>query len=299
MAVSSRPGVAFSCGCAGVAARASGHDDTVTDAVSTTVDSARDATQGHAIKRLARVGLAARGVIYLLIGWLAWLTAAGAPEDTSKDQSGALREISQHTGGRLVLAVLAAGLAGYALWRLSECLLGSPDQDHGIGHRLLSGVRAVAYGTLAVTAAGLVLGSSSSNSGEAQETATARLMDHTLGRWVIAAVGLVVIGVGVAFIRKGVLRTFLKHFALSGSRRRFVVMSGCGGNIARGAVLILTGIVVIHAAWTYDAQQARGLDGALQELAQTSAGPALLYLAGIGLALFGAYGLAEARWRQL
>lgn len=275
-----------------------GHDEQVTDAASTTVDSARDATQGRTMKRLARVGLAARGIIYLLIGWLAWLTASGDPEDSAKDQTGALREISQHSGGRIVLAVLAVGLASYALWRLSECVLGSADEDDGVGHRLLSGGRAIAYGTLASTAAGLVLGSGS-GSGDTKETVTARLMDHPAGRWLIAGVGAVVIGVGIAFIRKGVLRKFMKHYALSGARRRFVVVTGCGGNIARGAVLILTGGVVVHAAWTYDTEQARGLDGALQELAQTTAGPALLYVAGAGLAMFGVYGLAEAAWRRL
>lgn len=250
------------------------------------------------MKSLARVGLAARGIIYLLIGWLAWLTAAGDPEDSKKDQTGALQEIAQHSGGRVLLGVLAAGLAGYALWRLSECILGSAGEDDGIGHRLLSGVRAVAYGSLAYTAASLVFGSGG-GSGDKQKTVTARLMESTAGRWAIAAVGVVVIGVGIGFVVKGAMRKFMKHFALGGARRRFVVITGCAGNIARGAVFVLTGGVVIHAAWTYDAEQARGLDGALQELAQTSGGPVLLYIAGAGLALFGVYGLAEAAWRRL
>ena len=251
------------------------------------------------MKSLARVGLAARGIIYLLIGWLAWLTASGDPDDSKKDQSGALQEIAQHSGGRILLAVLAIGLAGYALWRLSECILGSAGEDDGIGHRLLSGVRAVAYGALAFNAASLVFGASGDDSGGKQKTVTARLMESTGGRWVIALVGAVVIGVGIGFIVKGVLRKFMKHYALSGARRRFVVVTGCAGNIARGAVFVLTGGVVIHAAWTYDTEQARGLDGALQELAHTAAGPALLYVAGVGLALFGVFGLAEAAWRRL
>lgn len=266
---------------------------------SDTAASARQATQGGAVKALARVGLAARGIIYLLIGWLAWLTASGDPEDSSKDQTGALQEIAQRSGGRVLLAVLAVGLAAYALWRLSEFALGSAGEDDGAGHRLLSGVRAVAYGALAFTAASLVLGSSGDSSGDTQQTVTARLMGSTAGRWAIAAVGAIVIGVGIGFIVKGALRKFMKHYALSGARRRFVVTTGCVGNIARGAVFVLTGGVVIHAAWTYNTEQARGLDGALQELAQTAAGPALLYLAGIGLALFGVYGLAEAAWRRL
>lgn len=271
----------------------------MTSDASAPIDTARDATQGAGIKRLARVGLAARGIIYLLIGWLAWLTASGDPEDSKKDQTGALQEIAQRSGGRILLAVLAIGLAAYALWRLSEFVLGSAGDDDGIGHRLLSGARAIAYGALAFTAASLVLGSSGDDSGDKQKTVTARLMESTAGRWAIAAVGAVVIGVGIGFIVKGALRKFMKHFALSGSRRRFVLATGCAGNIARGLVFAFTGGVVIHAAWTYDAEQARGLDGALQELAQTSAGPVLLYLAGVGLALFGVYGLAEARWRRL
>lgn len=261
--------------------------------------SARHITQSKPVKRLARVGLAARGLIYLLIGWLAWLTAAGDPEDSSKDQHGAMQEIAQRDGGRVVLSVLAVGLGAYALWRLSEFLLGSTGENEGMGPRLLAGCRALAYGFLAFVAAQLVIRNARDGSGGARQLVTDRLMQNTAGRWLIALAGAVVIGVGAAFVRKGVLRTFMKHYALRAGRRRFVEITGAAGNVARGAVFALTGVLVIHAAWTYDSSEARGLDGALQSLAQTSAGPVLLYAAGAGLALFGVYGLAEAAWRRL
>jgi hypothetical protein len=273
----------------------------VTDAstaASSVAQQAKSTTQSPWVKRLARVGLAARGLIYLLIGWLAWLAASGDPEDSSKDQQGAMQEIAQRDGGRAVLAVLAIGLAAYALWRLSEFVFGSADDD-GVGRRLLSGCRAVAYGFLAFTAASFALTDSGSGSEGKQKEITARLMESTAGRWAIAAVGAVVIGVGVAFVVKGIRRTFMKHYGLSGARRTFVLVTGAVGNVARGLVFGFTGGLVIHAAWTYDAEDAGGLDSALQSLAQTSAGPALLYAAGAGLAVFGVYGLAEAAWRRL
>ena len=68
---------------------------------------------------------------------------------------------------------------------------------------------------------------------------------------------------------------------------------------ARGLVFALTGALVVSAAWTYDAAKASGLDGALRTLRDRPSGELLLTLAGAGLAIFGIYGLAEARYRRV
>ena len=70
-------------------------------------------------KALARLGLAARATIYLLIGWFALLLALGK-RPPEADQRGAMQEIVRHTGGFVLLWVIAIGLSGYALWRWSR-----------------------------------------------------------------------------------------------------------------------------------------------------------------------------------
>lgn len=60
----------------------------------------------------------------------------------------------------------------------------------------------------------------------------------------------------------------------------------------------LAGIWLIRAAIDFDPHKARGLDGALRSLANTDAGPWLLYAAAAGLVVFGIYGMAEAGWER-
>ena len=60
----------------------------------------------------------------------------------------------------------------------------------------------------------------------------------------------------------------------------------------------LAGAFVISAAVNYDPKKAGGLDRALRELADTSAGPWLLGVVAVGLVMFGIYGYAEAKWRR-
>ena len=71
------------------------------------------------MERLGRVGLAAKGVLYAVVGILAVKVALGGREQ-SPDKDGALTTIAQQPFGRGLLVLLALGLAGYALWRLAR-----------------------------------------------------------------------------------------------------------------------------------------------------------------------------------
>jgi hypothetical protein len=72
------------------------------------------------IEGLARLGYAAKGVVYVLIGWLAVQAALGTGGRTTGSR-GALLEILAGPFGRVALGVAAVGLAGYALWRFVQC----------------------------------------------------------------------------------------------------------------------------------------------------------------------------------
>ena len=51
--------------------------------------------------------------------------------------------------------------------------------------------------------------------------------------------------------------------------RRIVWILGTVGTTARGVVFALTGYFVVQAAWNYEPQKARGLDGALRTVANS------------------------------
>ena len=93
------------------------------------------ATHSTGAAALARAGLVARGVIYLLIGWVALMLALGRSNNEA-DQRGALQTLAHKHFGSLALWLLAIGFAAYALWRLSEAAFGVTGEGFGAGPRV-------------------------------------------------------------------------------------------------------------------------------------------------------------------
>ncbi len=268
-------------------------------ALSEATDKARSAADSRPVDWLARFGLAARGSVYILMGLLAALVAKG--ENAEVDQKGALRALAAQPFGEVVVLLLAVGFAGYAVWRLSEAAFGVVGEKPGAGPRIKSLVRGLIYLGLTFTAVSLLLGSRGSQSKQ-QTTLTARVMDYTGGRFLVAVAGLVIAGVGVALVVEGLQLKFMRHFPqgqLSDSLREAIKQLGRVGTVARGLVFALVGVLVVAAAWTHDASKAGGLDEALKTLRDQAYGPYLLAFAALGLMIFGVYGLAEARYRRV
>lgn len=262
--------------------------------------SARQAARSPQMKGLARLGLAARATIYLLIGWLALLLAYGKPQGET-DQRGALNEVARHAGGEVLLWVITAGLAAYALWRFSEAAFGVVGEGNKKGPRVQSFVRGCIYAFFAVNAFNLVAHARQQNQVRQQQTWTAKVMSHTGGRWAIGILGAIIVVVGVMLVVEGLTHKFEKHLDLgrmSQSTRRVVRLLGTVGTAARGVVFTIAGFFVVRAAYDFDPKKARGLDGALRSLADNSAGTWLLGAAALGLIAFGVYGYAEAVWRR-
>jgi hypothetical protein len=264
---------------------------------------------GHAaassdwLSMLARGGLVTRGVNYVLIGVLAGQIAFGAA-GRSERRVGALRSVAAHPGGTLVLWLLAVGFAGLILWRLAEAAYGQAGPEGSKPRkRLASLVGAILYGLVLAGVIGFLLGSGSQTSGNHQSKAlTARFMSHAGGRWFVLALGMIVVGAGLAIVVDGVRKTFLKHLSLGQTNagvRQTVEVLGVVGVIARGIVFAIVGGFLTMAAITFDAQKAQGLDGALHKVATTPLGPWLLVMVAVGLVTFGVYSFCEARWRDV
>jgi hypothetical protein len=266
--------------------------------------SARRVARSDGFKGLAKLGFAARGTIYLLIGWFAVLLVRGkhSPET---DQRGAMQEVARHDGGYLLLWVIAIGFVGYALWRFSEVafgVVGKGAKAKDKGPRLQSLARGLIYAGLAVSAFNLLAHARSKSQASQQQLLTSKVMQYPAGRWVVAIAGVVVIGVGLGLIYEGVARKFKDHFALAdmpAGSRRIVWFLGTFGITARGVVFALTGFFLIRAAWDYDPSKARGLDGALRHtVADSGTGRLLVGVCAVGLIAFGLYAYAEAAWRR-
>ena len=266
--------------------------------------SARAALASPWVERLARLGLAARGVVYALIGLLAVQTAFGARSASRiTDTRGVLQLVAQQS--RALLWLLAVGLFGYALWRVVE---GIRDPEHrgrdakGLAVRAGRVVSGLLHGGLAYAAVRIALGAGADRSPGGAQGWTADLMSKPFGRGLVAIAGLCVIGSGCAQIWKGWNEKFrrrLKLQEMSPGEQRLAIQSGKLGMMARGVVFLLSGWCLLQAALRFDPGQARGLGGALEALARQPHGPWLLGLVALGLVAFGAHSLLLARYRRI
>ncbi|MFE2440898.1 DUF1206 domain-containing protein [Streptomyces melanosporofaciens] len=257
----------------------------------------------RAIEAAARWGLATRGVLYLLIGVLALRIALGDRGEQA-DRGGALQVLAQQPFGAALVWAVGIGLVCMALWRLSEAVFGAAGPDGGAARKRLAGAaRAVFYGVVAYSVLSFATGEQGSGSSDRQsQDVTARALDLPYGRWLVAAAGTAVAAAGVWIAVRALRRGFRKHLkvgAMSRRTRRTVEALGVCGGVARGAVFAVAGGFALSAAVRYDPGEAKGIDDTLRTFAGTAAGPWLLMAVALGLALFGVFSFAMARWRRV
>ncbi|WP_030378074.1 MULTISPECIES: DUF1206 domain-containing protein [unclassified Streptomyces] len=263
----------------------------------------REAT-GTVTEGAARAGLAARGVIYLLVGTLALQIAFGEGHRQA-DRGGALAEIADKPFGAVVLWALAAGLAGMALWRLSEAVLGAAGPDgHKPRKRLTSAARFVFYGFVASSVLLFAAGShgGGGSSDKQSKDMTAKVLQLPGGQWIVGLAGAGIAVAGVWIGARAVLRKYhdkLKLGQMSRRARQAVDVTGVGGGAARGLVFAAAGVFAVRAAVAYEPDKAKGLDDTLRSFAHTPAGPWLLVCVAVGFVLFGLFSFAMARWRKV
>jgi hypothetical protein len=275
--------------------------DARTDRTTVVEGQARRAANSDWLDRAARLGFVAKGLVYALIGVLTLQVAFGGSERT--DQKGALQNIAEKPGGSIVLWLMALGFLAYAGWRFSEAAWGRQDETDDkkrTAKRLGSAANGLVYLAFAVLAFRTVTSSSSSSSSGAD--VTAKVLEWPGGQALVVLAGLVIVAIAIGLTWRGLKTDFEKHLDTSSmSRTTFSAVRRLGqvGYIARGAVFLLVGGLVIKAALDHEPGKAQGFDVALKSLAGAPFGQLLLVLAGLGLVCFGAYCVAEARYRRL
>lgn len=271
---------------------------------------AEDRVQTHGAgwkDSMGRVGLVGRGVLYGVIALLALQLAFGSPTEEASSE-GAIEWIAGQPFGQFLLVALTVSLFALAAWRFLDALVGDPVEGDEGSDRVRFAAKGVVYLALAVTALSTTIsnwgggtssgGSSggSGGSGQSEQKATAVVLDWPMGRWIVGAVGLAVIGYAVyVFKRHSVDSKFMERLSTTSDA---VERAGRFGYAARSVVWALIGYFLVQAAITYDPEQAKGLSGALQEVADASWGPWLLGAMALGLLAFGAFCVAEARYRR-
>ena len=267
---------------------------------------ARDAAMhtSPAIRTLARAGYAAKGVVYALVGGLALLAAFTSQGQVSGSR-GALRWLTNQPFGQALLIVIGAGLAGYALWCFVRAVVDPEDDGNdakGLAKRAFQFGKGVVHVALVIAVVGMVRGTGDGGGGEGIDKWTTKLMSVPLGRWLVAAAGVFVIGYGAQQLYKAWTTDLDDQLSLGRmgpAAAKWTIRFSRFGMAARGVVFGVIGTFLVIAAWHSNPTEAKGVGGALQTLQQQPYGPVLLGVVAVGLISYGIYELIRARYRRI
>lgn len=257
----------------------------------------RRAEDSDALDHVARIGLLAYGVVHLVLGWLALELALG---HTGKNASttGALHELARQPFGTALVWAVAVGLLLLVIWQGVEAGFGHREKEGSarLRKRVTSGLKVLVYAALATSALKVVLHAGSSGGGS--KGMTAKVMSWPGGQWLVALVGLVIVGVGVGLAWRGWTEKFAEHLdsqGLMGKSGTAYLFFGQAGYIAKGFSLAIVGGLFVYAGVDHDPKQSGGLDSALQQVLQAPFGQVLIAVTGIGLICYGLLCFVQSR----
>lgn len=258
-------------------------------------------TTGHAVAIMARMGYAARGIVYLLVGGLAAVAAAGQGGQTTGSR-GALERLLAAPMGQALLVALALGLIGYALWRCFQAIKDTDHHGHGLkGLTIRSSllVSSVTHTLLALFAISLTISLGDNSSDGSSQSLANWLMQQPFGRWLVGAVGAIMLGAGFGHAKKGVTAQFHQHFDMPRLVQRWAYPICRFGLAVRGLVFLITGTFFVIAAYQHEPNEAGGMAEMFDALRSSPFGTWLIGFVAVGLLAFGTYSLLEAVYRKV
>jgi len=279
---------------------------TTDDSVADTID---DVVDDHPwLERVFQIGWLAKGVVYTLMGFTATQIAqqdAAAKGEASP--AGSIALIADVPVGRLLLAVLTIGLSLYTTWRLLSVAIIRGNDVAQWGNRIGYTFSGLFYLVLGYTAGRAAYTGVDPEESNTVERLSASVMEMTGGRTVAGLAGVVTICVGLYFaVHKGVQRSFVEDLTSvradprdNEPKRAGLVVAGVIGWIGRGYVTVLVGFFVLRAAVRFDADEARGFDRSLRQVAGTGLGSALVLASAVGLIAYGVFCFVSYRFRTL
>jgi hypothetical protein len=252
--------------------------------------------------RFVRVGYAAKGIIYLLIGLLALRLAFGNGGRLT-DASGALTTIVRQPFGMVLLTVLAIGILAYSAWDITQAIVDTKRKGTkaaGLMDRALSIIKGVVYGAVGVQAIRLIVGARAQSSNPDNLARTA--MQFPLG-----GVLLILIGGGIAVYGvKQLMMAWNSEFdddlnqqQLRREGGAWVLDIGRAGIGARGVILVLVGVALAKAGFDERPSEASGMSDAMWTLFAQPFGKWLLAAVAVGLMCFGVFQVLHARYARL
>jgi hypothetical protein len=250
-------------------------------------------TYSSCVQCVARFGYAARGIVYVMIGYLAARAAFAVGNPT--DSSGALHELLRG-GGRWTVLVVALGLAAYAVWLLVQAISDPEHPDGSIGRRLFFLIPMVINASLAFTAFKLWQGRWAASESNGSEQLAAELLEKPFGEALVSLVGLGVLGFAIWQVAVAIRGDITKQLNVTDrDGHRALIALGRWGIAARAVVFGILGVFFIEAARRHDPDAAGGMGDVLRSFGHGW----LLGIVAVGLIAYGIFELANAAFRRI
>ena len=257
--------------------------------------------------RFGHVGWMAKGLVYALVGVLFIQVASNSGsggEEAEANQAGAVETVAGTPFGAVLLWVLAAGIVLYVAWRAFTVVLPGDWTGKALLKRIGYAISALVYLSLLISTIE-TLAHRNQDPGSAEdrrlENLVADVLGMPVGRVLIVVAGLVVTGVGAAFVHTGVTGGYRDAMSAGdqGIEGMAIDRLGLVGWIARGVAFFPIGFFLIRAAWTYHPDDAGGFDDSVHELASHPAGAVMAALMGLGFVAYGLFAALSARYQRL
>ncbi len=270
----------------------------------TSLSSAVPAPRAHWITTFARVGLTAKGIVYCLVGLMAFMAAFGLGGKTTQDTGKAsiFNFILDQPFGKILLGLVAVGLLCFALWRFIEAFMDTENKGteaKGIGRRIGYAFSGLIYSGLAFYAGKAVLGNGSSQGGgNSQQSLVQELLQKSYGQWLLGAIALGIIAVGLYQIYRAYSGKYLKKIQANKLRpdvQKLLLRSGKVGYTARGIVWGIIGFLFMKAALHANSAEAGDTQSAFSFLENSSYGSFLLGAVAFGLICYGIFMFVRAK----
>jgi hypothetical protein len=258
----------------------------------------------HWVIRFARIGLISKGIVYCLVGALAFMAAFEIDGHTEQGagKAGVFRFIMEQPYGKILLALVVAGMFCYTLWRFIQAIMDTNEKGSdakGIGRRIGYAFSGAVYGVLAFTAAQLVLGNGgSSGSADSRQTLARELLAQPFGQWLLGAVAIGTMVMGFYQFYRAYTGKYMSKVQASRLRPEMkdtLVRAGLLGYIARGFVWLIIGYMLLRAALKSNFREAGSSSRAFQFLEDTTYGSYLLGALALGLICYGVFMFVRAR----
>ena len=255
-------------------------------------------------KPIAQFGLIAKGLVYCLLGVLAFMAAFHIKGRSAgnTDKAGVFDFIEKQTGGQIMLAILALGLISYTVWRGIQAFSDSQNKGSdakGLATRARYLFSGLVYGSLAVYVINMLF-SNPSGSGDSQQSMARELLSKPFGQWLVGIGAAILLGVGLYQIWYGISEKFRKHAEKVGrsSHTGLLLLAGKIGYVARGIVWVVIAWMFFKAALSSISAEAGDTSKAFSFLQDAAYGSYLLAAVGLGLVCYGAFNFVRAKYER-